>query len=90
MNPTEWITLAGVAVTAIGGLGWLGTLTWHGGRQAQKLDNVITKVEKIDQTQGEHSTAIAAWTTALSLLEEVRHDVKGLLTARARRGGTGD
>jgi hypothetical protein len=85
MTGAEWIALAGLGITALGGLGWLGTLTWHGGRQAQKLDNIIGKVDRIELTQTEHATAIATWPQVIKLLEEVRKDVKGLLTARVRR-----
>jgi hypothetical protein len=91
MTIAEGASLAGLAITALGGLGWLGSLTWHGGRQAQKLDNAASDIRDLKTKQDEHATSIAAWSQALSLLEEVRGDVKSLMTGRARRNsGTGD
>jgi hypothetical protein len=93
MNLATEIALAGLVITALGGLGWLGTLTWHGGRQSQKLDNAINDIKDIKTTQGEHSSAIAGWTHVAALLEEVRHDVKNLMTGKVqpprRNSGTG-
>lgn len=83
------IALAGLTVTAFGGLGWLGSLTWHGGRQAQKLDNAIKDIAEIERTQTVHSTAIAGWAHVAAVVEEVRTDVKGLLTRNARRDSRG-
>jgi hypothetical protein len=80
------IALGGLIITALGGLGWLGTLTWHGGRQSQKLDNAIADIKDIKETQGDHSAAIAGWTHVASLLEEVRADVKAYMTGRPSRG----
>lgn len=92
MTAGTWIALGGLVVTAMGGLGWLGVLTWHGGRQAQRLDGAVTDIGDLKRTQAEHGTAIAGWSHVAALLEEVRKDVKAIQLGRSTRrtSGTGD
>lgn len=94
MTGAEWISLGGLGVTALGGLGWLGSLTWHGGRQAQKLDSAIGDIKDLKDTTAEHAKAISTLDQFVSLLREVRDDVKEMMksrpSARPRRQGEGD
>lgn len=90
MNAGTWIALAGLAVTALGGLGWLGALTWHGGRQSQRIDTAISDIKQMRRTQDEHGTAIAGWSHVAAMLEEVRADMKAYMMRPVRRNGAGN
>ena len=92
MDAGTLIALGGLVVTALGGLAWLGSLTWHSGRQAQRVDSAINDIKDLKETQAIHSTAISGWSHVASLLEEVRADVKAYMTGRppVRRKSPGD
>jgi hypothetical protein len=88
------------AVSAIGGivtlvctvLGSLLMLAHNTGKHTERLNQHQRDIEKLQETADEHTRALGAWDTALRLLEEVREDVKGLLTGahpRSPRRGEG-
>lgn len=93
MTIVEMATVIGGGCGAIGGLGWLASLTWHGGRQSQKLDNVIATVADLQKTQTEHARSISTLDQFVALLTEVRNDVKEMMKNRGnsrRRPGEAD
>ena len=86
------MTAEDVAATAAAGavivtvLGGIVGLVYHAGRHAQRLSSAEKDIGELRAIQDEHSRAISAWDQALKLLEEVRHDVKNLLTGRIQPG----
>lgn len=56
------------------------------GRQAERLASVERDCVDLKSKVEEHAGAIAVLTGMRQLLEEVRHDVKNLLTGRVRPG----
>lgn len=85
MTTIETIALAGVTMTALGGLGWLGSLTYHGGRQAQKLDSAIKDIGDLKETQAEHAKSIGVLEQLVMLVTEMRQDIKALIGKPTRR-----
>lgn len=84
-----WEALAAVAALvtlALSILGALGVLIWHAGRHSQRLDSAETDIKELKKVQDEHTKAINVWDQALKLLEEVRHDVKNLVTGKILPG----
>lgn len=73
--------VAAVLVTILGGMI---LLIYNAGRHAQRLDTHETELAELKRTQAEHTKAISVWDRAEKLLEEVRRDVKGLLTGKVR------
>lgn len=71
--------VCGVFVTLFSGMA---ILIYRAGRHSQRLDAHEQKIAKLEATQEEHSKAISAWDQALKLLQEVREDVKALMTGR--------
>lgn len=71
--------IVAVLVTVMSGMA---LLIYRAGKHTQRLDAHEAKIAKLETTQDEHSRAISAWDQALRLLEEVRGDVKALMTGR--------
>lgn len=85
----SWEALAAVAAIvtlALSILGALSVLIWHAGRHSQRLDSAETDIKDLKKVQDEHTRAINVWDQAVKLLEEVRHDVKNLLTGKVQLG----
>lgn len=75
---------AAVVVTVLGGIIWLAN---QAGRHAQRLDRAESDIKEIAATQDAHSQQLAGWQQFGKLLDEVRADVKRLLSDRGRHAG---
>lgn len=76
MDIAEVGALAGAVLAGMALVG----LVFNAGRHAQRLDRAEDDLKDLKIKVEEHGAAISAWDQALQLLNEVRGDVKRLLT----------
>jgi len=82
MNPA-WVAVVVTGAVAVAGFGaWALALTFQAGKHAQRMDTAEKSLEKLQETVAGHANSISAWDQAVKLLEEVRKDVKSLMTGR--------
>lgn len=80
-----WIIAVITAATAfLGFCGWALALTFQAGKHAQQMETAKADIVDLKVKVGEHARSISSWDQALNLLQEVRDDVKGLLTGRLK------
>ena len=72
-------TVAGVAVTLLGGMA---ALTFSAGRHSERLNTAEDDIKGLKRTTEDHAKSISTWEQAVHLLQEVRDDVKSLMTGK--------
>jgi hypothetical protein len=86
----NWEGVAAIAACATLGLSALGSiafLIWHAGRHSERLDGAESDIRDLKKIQDEHSKVLGGWEQFGKLLDEVRGDVKKLLSERGRSVG---
>ena len=81
MNAQAWIALVGFCVVVAG-------LLVNAGMAFQKLNQHGKDIETLKSKTDSHASDLAGIAAIRDLLDEVRQDVKSLLTGRRGRGPT--
>lgn len=59
MNAGNWIELAGVLMTGLGGLGGFAAIVWKGSAKLTEISSTLTQVGKAMEALGEQMTTVA-------------------------------
>jgi hypothetical protein len=90
MNAASVAAGAACAAVLVSLLGGMFLLIYNAGRHSQRLTAAETAITDLQRGQAEHDKAISAWDQVRQLVEEVRGDVKSLITGRIKPGRYGE
>lgn len=84
MNPAWIAAIIGAIGLLLGIVAWAIGLTFQAGRHSKSMEIAQTDIAKLQTKVEGHERAISAWDQALHVLEEVRKDVKSLMTGQVQ------
>lgn len=93
MTPVEIGAASGVAAVLVTILSGIAILIFNAGRHSQRLDRAEGDIKEIRGKQDEHAQRLSVVDQLVGLVQEVRDDVKELITGKitpARRRASGD